>query len=240
MDMAKLKLLPRSNLQELARMVGIDPTKPATDLSRELEKVFRGVEQKRSKWTRVRQLGEKGKEGTVFLVTDSKGKEYAMKTFSSTKSDRNLEREAALLGKAAEFGIAPALIEYDTGENYIVMEKLETSLFDYMKAHGGKLPNAMQQELIRLFKKLDTIEIFHADPSPLNFMLDKEGKIRAIDFGFAKHIDDKVIKEHGTSRVNMKFMPVGFILKMRGLVEPSSLGTLMRYVSPEDRARLGL
>ena len=240
MDLSKLRTLPRDQLERMAEMCDLDTKLPTSDLVRQLSKIFKGVEERKARYTRVEQLGVKGKEGTVFLVKDRSGHEYAMKTFSAAKSDRNLEREAVLLGKAAEFGIAPALIEYDTGENYIVMEKLETSLFDYMKAHGGKLSNAMQQELIRLFKKLDSIEIFHADPSPLNFMLDKEGKIRAIDFGFAKHIDDKVIKEHGTSRVNMKFMPVGFILKMRGLVEPSSLGTLLRYVSPEDRARLGL
>ena len=192
------------------------------------------------KYTKLHQLGEKGKEGTVFLVEDASGRQLALKQFAKTKSERTLAKEAALLGKAAEFGIAPKMVEYNTDDNYIVMEKLDKSLFDIMRENGGKLSQALQREMINIFKVLDRIQIFHADPSPLNFMVDSAGKLKIIDFGFAKPIDLKMEKEQETKDVNMKFMPFGFILKMKDLVEPDKFPILLMYVSDDNRALLGV
>jgi len=44
----------------------------------------------------------------------------------------------------------------------------------------------------------------------------KNGKIFIIDFGFAKNIDDQLIKQHG-STPNKSFMILGLILKLRDL-----------------------
>ncbi len=257
MDVSKLRKLPKESILEIADMCRLDKSLPVATLLQQISAIFKEVESKQTvapaplksqktaavpptKYTRISQLGEKGKEGTVYLVRDSAGHEYALKQFAKTKSERTLEKEAALLGKAAEFGIAPKLVKYDTAESYIVMEKLEKSLFDVMKESNGKLSKALQREMVNIFKVLDRIQIFHADPSPLNFMLDASGKLRIIDFGFAKHIDAKLQKEHGTTDVNMKFMPIGFILKMKDLMPPSAFPVLLMYVNETDRALLGV
>ncbi len=193
-----------------------------------------------SKYTRLEQLGKKGKEGTVFLVKDKRGKKHAMKVFSKSKSEKNLEREAILLKKASEFKISPSMLDYNLSDNYIVMEKLEKSLFDYIKENKGKLSSKIQNEMINIFKTLDKIKVFHADPNPLNFMFDSKGDLKIIDFGFAKPIDDKMTREHGTENVNMKFMPLGFILKMSQFVPATSFTVLLKYVSAEDKEKIGI
>ena len=48
-------------------------------------------------------------------------------------------------------------------------------------------------------------------------MFDSKNKMKVIDFGFGKEIDKDLIKKYGTQRPNMKFMVLGFILKMKGL-----------------------
>ncbi len=238
MDMSKLNSLPKEDIVKMAELCHLDTTRSTAHLVKELTTIFKQVEEKKNRYTRISQLGAKGKEGTVFLVANRTGAQYAMKTFASTKSDRNLEKEAVLLGKAAEFHISPPLIEYDLHDNFIVMEKLEGNLFDYLRDHKGKMPTRMQKEMIDIFKTLDRIQIFHADPNPLNFMFDAKGKLKIIDFGFAKAIDDKLAREHDTREVNMRFMPLGFLLKMRDLVPPTNFPYLLKHVAEEDQVHV--
>lgn len=233
-DMSKKKL------DEIARTCDID-TKNQTrqQIVDAITKVFKAELESRDKYTKIEQLGKTGKEGTVYHVKDKKRKEYAMKEFSRKKSDRNIEKEAIFLKKASEFGIAPQMYDFDVVHNYIVMEKLEKSLFDHMKESKGKLSTKIQKDMIKIFKTLDKIRIFHADPNPLNFMFDSKGNLKIIDFGFAKAIDDKLIKDHG-SEPNMKYMPIGFIMKMSDFVPPSTFTELLKHVSDEDKAHLGI
>ena len=237
----RLKDLSKADLDDIARDCDINPkgmTKP--EILKQLIPLFKEYEAEKARYTKIQQLGSKGKEGTVFLVKDSKNKTYAMKEFAKTKSSKNIEKEAILLKKASEFGLSPRMIAYDTVHNYIVMEKMEKSLFDHIKETKGKLSVKIQKEMINIFKKLDKIQIFHADPSPLNFMFDREGGLKIIDFGFAKPIDESLEKQHGTRDVNMKYMPLGFILKMSDFVDPSSFTELLKHVSEEDKKRIPL
>ena len=66
-----------------------------------------------------------------------------------------------------------------------------------------------QKELVVLIKKLDQISIYHGDPSPLNFVAAADGKLKVIDFGFARKMRE------GESLLNQKYMLLGFILKMK-------------------------
>ena len=65
--------------------------------------------QSTEKYKKISQLGVKGKEGTTFLVKNKRGKQFAMKTFSSKKSINNLEKEITHLKKAYKSGISPKL-----------------------------------------------------------------------------------------------------------------------------------
>jgi predicted unusual protein kinase regulating ubiquinone biosynthesis (AarF/ABC1/UbiB family) len=79
----------------------------------------------------------------------------------------------------------------------------------------NKFTNSVQKDTIEILEILDTNCIFHGDPSPLNFMTDKNGVLFIIDFGFATHIDEKFIKKHNTTIPNVKLGIMFFILKTR-------------------------
>ena len=202
--------------------------------------------EKIDKYVSIEKLGAKGKDGLVYLVEclDSKDSKesktkYAMKTFRANKSSKSIKEEARLQKIAAKAGISPSIIEYDTVFNYIVMEKLDHNLLDIMKAQNKELTKTQQNQLIKIFKKLDEISIFHSDPNPLNFMM-KKNKMYIIDFGFAKEIDDKVIKKYG-STPNLSLMTLGFILKLKGLGCPiTSYQYMLSYLKQDDIEKFGL
>jgi len=196
--------------------------------------------EKIDKYVSIEKLGAKGKDGLVYLVESKDSKiKYAMKTFRSNKSSKSIKEEARLQKIAAKAGISPSIIEYDTVFNYIVMEKLDHNLLDIMKAQNKDLTKTQQNQLIKIFKKLDEILIFHSDPNPLNFMM-KKNKMYIIDFGFAKEIDDKVINKYG-STPNLSLMTLGFILKLKGLGCPNtSYQYMLTYLKQEDVEKFGL
>ena len=162
----------------------------------------------------MKKLGDKGKDGLVYLV-ERDNKQYAMKTFRENRSSALIKKEAELQRKASEVGISPGVIGVDTVFNYIVMELMDTNLLDIMKKQNKNIAKNYQLQLIRIFKKLDEIGIFHSDPNPLNFMV-KNRKMYVIDFGFAKNIDKNVIKKYGMTP-NLSLMTLGFILKLKDL-----------------------
>lgn len=78
---------------------------------------------------------------------------------------------------------------------YFVMEYIEgMTLRKYLNAKGKKLSLPIALEIVTaagnaLEKVHDKAELFHRDISPENIMIDKEGKVKIIDFGSAKNID---------------------------------------------------
>lgn len=175
----------------------------------------------------ISQIGD-GKEGKTYLVEDDKHNKYAMKTFKKTKSVTKLNKEADIQRKAAQKGIAPKIVEVNEKDKYIVMDLLDRTLYDYMKERNGDIALKYQKQMIKIFEKLDEAKILHGDPSPLNFMF-KKNKLYIIDFGFSKDITPKLVKEHGTDKLNMKYMPVGFILKVRQVADNTKFSHLEKY-----------
>jgi tRNA A-37 threonylcarbamoyl transferase component Bud32 len=194
-----------------------------------------------NKYKRMCQLGCKGKEGDVYLVKRNRSnREYAMKKFNSKKSGARIEQEAKLQKIGSQIGISPKIIEYDTDAKFIVMERLEQSLFDILKTQKTKLKIEQQKRIISIFKALDTIEVFHGDPSVLNFLVDKTGKLYIIDYGMAKKIDNALIKKHGTKNLNMKFMVLGLLVKLKEMFPEVQYTYLMKFVSDSDKSKFGL
>jgi predicted Ser/Thr protein kinase len=182
---------------------------------------------KYKKYTYIQQLGREGKDGRTFCALSETGQEVAIKIFSTTKNSKSIEREAKLQMIAAQHGIAPQIIEYDPDGKYIVMEKLDTNLFDLFKQQNGSLTRSQQKSLIQLFQALDKCKVFHGDPNPLNFM-SKNGKWYVIDFGFSKPINKTTIPRYGETP-NMTYMPLGFKLKLQKIYDQVKLDYIERF-----------
>lgn len=195
--------------------------------------------EKINKYTKISKIGSSGKEGVVYIVKDNyklTDNIYAMKCFKKNKSSKKLKLEVDLQKRCSTIDICPSIIDYDTVSKYIVMEKMDINLLDILKAQNGELSLSQQKNIITIFQKLDNIGIFHSDPNPLNFMLNKNNKkIYIIDFGLSKYIDTKLIKKYNTSTPNMKYMVIGFILKIKEFLPNIRYKLLEQYLSKENK-----
>ena len=245
MNFEELKKLNYNDLKKIAESIGIyPPHKKKAELIESISACFKEYEmykkEKIDKYTKIKQLGNEGKEGVTYLVKDINGNQYAMKTFKKTKSSDKLKLEADLQQQAAVLGIAPKVIEIDTVSKYIVMEKLDKHLVDVMKVQNGDLTVEQQKDIIDIFNKLDQANVFQGDSNILNYMYKKK-KLYIIDFGMGKFIDEKLKKKLSTKTPNLTIMNLGFIIKLKELNCPeSSYSYLITQVSDDDRSKYGL
>lgn len=244
MNFTKLDKYNFAELKELCIKMNIKPSKTKSETINMLKTALEDYEEYKktieSKYTRISQLGEQGKEGITYLVTDVIGVEYAMKTFKKNKSHEKLRLEAILQQRASELGVAPNIIEYDTVSKFIVMEKMDRNLIDIITKQNGDLTKNQQNQIIVLFQKLDECKVFHGDANPMNYM-QKGKRIYLIDYGFSKDINSKFIKLHNTETPNMKIMLIGLILKLRDLnCVCTSWEFLLKHVSEEDKIKYNL
>jgi tRNA A-37 threonylcarbamoyl transferase component Bud32 len=241
MDYSQLKNYTYQELKLLAENMSLHIYRNKTDLIKEITDAFKEYEtykkEKIDKYKRGEQLGEKGKEGTTFLVTTKDGTEYAMKTFRKQKSSANLRKEAELQKMAADFGISPNVIDIDTVSKYIVMEKMDKHLVDLMKQQDGCLTKQQQKHIINIYKKLDKAGVFHGDANLLNYMY-KGNKLYIIDFGLAKEITTSLVKKLGTDTPNIQIMTLGMALKLRDLkCHPSSYSYIVKNLTDDQRVQ---
>ncbi len=242
MNSSYLESLNYDELKEIALGMNIKIPKKKDELIKSMLKCFQEYEKyKLEKYERIKQLGNKGKEGITYLVKDIKtDKIYAMKTFKKNKSINNIKKEGELQRLAAEFGIAPNVIDIDIINKTIVMEKMDKHLFDIMKLQNGNLTELQQKQIIKIFKTLDEAKVFHGDSNILNYMY-KGKKMYIIDFGMSKKIDDALIKKLGTNTPNMDIMTLGFILKLKELNCPkSSYVYLLKFIGETEKIRFEL
>lgn len=172
-------------------------------------------------YTLEKQIGNKGKDGTTYLVSTSSNIKYAMKTFKKRKSSNKIEKEANLQKIAAKANISPKVIDVNLNEKYIVMERMNKHLVDVMKENNGNLTLEQQKKIVKIFQTLDNIKIFHGDSNILNYMY-KGKKLYIIDFGMSKEINEKFIKKIGSKTPNIDVGLLGFILKLKEMKCPSS------------------
>ena len=138
--------------------------------------------------------GKAGKEGTTFRAGD-----YAVKLFRTTKSGKKISEEAELQSMAADFGVAPTVHYVSTTQKFIVMDALEETIVERGKREEWTgLPDEYAAQLYALCHRLDAAGVVQNDGNPLNLMVDKNGRLYIIDYGFAKRIDKKVLKERGS------------------------------------------
>lgn len=242
MDYAKLEKLDYSELKDISSRMYLKHTRSKKDCLEKIIEAFKEYENykksKIDKYKKGKQLGLKGKEGIVYSVKTKNGREYAMKTFKKSKSSKTLLTEMELQKLASKYGISPKIIDHDTVTKYIVMEKLDIRFIDTVKKQKGKLTKIQQNQILEIIKKLDNCKVLHNDPNPLNFMF-KDNKLYIIDYGFAKKIDEKLIKKYNTNTPNRKFMLPGFLLKMREIFPNARYNILIKELTQDEKELYG-
>jgi tRNA A-37 threonylcarbamoyl transferase component Bud32 len=191
-------------------------------------------------YIKIKQIGNKGKDGVTYLVKTKNNRKYAMKTFKNSKSSNRIKREADIQRLCSEYNIAPAVYNVNLNKKYIVMEQMDKHLLDIIDHQKGNLNKVQQNNIISIYKKLDKIGVFHGDSNMMNYML-KDKKIYMIDYGMSKIITPNLCKELGTDKPNMKLMLLGFILKLKELnCLPTSYKYLIEYIDVETRNKFNL
>ena len=171
-----------------------------------------------SKWTKGKQLGKEGKEGTGYEVLDSKGNKYAVKEFNNPKKSVSRFLKEVELQKKAE-GLAPKIHDYfDVKPFRIVMDKMSKTLPELVNEQNGNLTKEQLDDLIKLHIKMDKLKIHHNDANPLNIMVDTSGKFKFIDFGMAKMFTNST-----NSNANQRALKSLFYGGMQGLLNTTEL-----------------
>lgn len=236
MNIAKLNNLSFREIKDIALELGLKSKRSKELLIKEILEYIK----KPVKYDICKQLGDKGKEGITYLVRSPGKTKYAMKTFRKQKSSNTLRKEAELQNKASLIGIAPKIYNVNEEEKYIVMDKMNRHLVEDMKKQNGNLTEKQQKNIVKIFQKLDRINVFHGDSNILNYMY-KGSKLYIIDFGLSKKIDDSLIKKLGTSNPNIDIGLLGFILKLKSLNCPSSSYSYLKtFISENERKRFKL
>ena len=145
--------------------------------------------------------GRPGREGTTFVAVTAEGTRYAIKMFRKTKSINKIKKEVQLQNEAAARGIAPQVHAVNATEKYIVMDCLRETLVAYMDLQHTQgvrpLSAAHETRLMEICDTLDALKILHNDSNPLNLMVDDDGKLFLIDFGFSKRMTAVTYDKYG-------------------------------------------
>lgn len=139
----------------------------------------------------LQQLGQDGAQGVVSLVEFPNGLRAAMKQFKPTKSSARIQSEADFQSRAAEAGIAPEVMHVDITKKRIFMQPMRARIVDVLDRGTPRFSD----DLYYIIRTLDDIGILHNDGNALNLMLDENDRLKIIDFGLAKEIDNKVRKK---------------------------------------------
>lgn len=242
MDSSKLQEFTYKELKVIAQDMNLRIPRSKSEIIYEIVKAFKEYESykkdKIDRYEKCEQIGERGKEGTTYLVKTKDGREYAMKTFRKSKSSTTLRKEADLQKLAADQGASPNVIDIDTVSKYIVMEKMDGHLLDKIKKQGG-LNRTQQRQIINIYRSLDKAGVFHGDANLLNYMY-KDDNIYIIDFGMAKEITLGLTKRLGTDTPNMSIMTLGLALKLKDMQFPSSsYQYIVKYLTDDQREQFG-
>jgi tape measure domain-containing protein len=141
----------------------------------------------------IKTLGE-GLYGTVY---DMGG--YALKHGQITDKEIELSR------RAGELGLGPRVLgskRYSSSDAAIAMELIrgQTANDAYNISDGGKYPESFFKEVIRLKKSLIENGIAHNDLHGGNILIDKQGQLRAIDYGLAEDANvSSIVKDFNHS-----------------------------------------
>src|SRR6476660_4869322 len=179
----------------------------------------------------VSKLGEGGM-GEVWRATDTKlNRDVAIKTLPQSFAadpDRlvRFTREAQVLAALNHPNIAAI---YGVEERALVMELVEGQSLADRIAQG---PMALEEALPLLQQIAEALEyahergVVHRDLKPANIKITPEGRVKVLDFGLAKTLDDRIVPSSGNP-ADSPTLTLGMTV----------LGTILRtaaYMAPEQ------
>lgn len=120
------------------------------------------------KYTKINQIA-KGWSSYIWIVKDSKGKEFVLKEVREKSNRKNLaEREGKMLLLANSVGVGPKIKEINYKENFVVMEYIKgQKLFDWILSNSfSEEVSATQlynfiKELYRQLYALNKVNLSH-------------------------------------------------------------------------------
>ena len=140
------------------------------------------------------QIGQTGGFGRVFTGEDPNGRQVAIKRLDVTgEVAGNREMKMAdFLHQANSPNVISVLdfgLDLESGRYFIVMEKAEYSLRDFLENAGAQSEHDAIQIMVQIAKGLEQLaDVIHRDIKPQNILY-KDGNWKISDFGISKFVE---------------------------------------------------
>ncbi|WP_394828518.1 protein kinase domain-containing protein [Pendulispora albinea] len=187
----------------------------------------------RGKWRIDARLGE-GATATVYAATHRNGHRVALKVlhpqFLRDEQIRTRFMREAYVGNAISHPGVVRVIDDDVTEDgavFLVMELLEGESFEKRaERHGGRLPLAevvwLLDTLLDVLAAAHERSVVHRDVKPENLFLTRDGRIKVLDFGFARMKEQA--ERGGSTEAATSLTKTGFILGTPDFMSPEQAG----------------
>lgn len=209
--------LTKDELKSILDILEISKSGNKEELIKKIKKEFTKYKKyklsSKDKYTKIRRIGGVSKEGICYVVKTTDNCEYVMKTFPDKKSYKNILKEANFQSLASSEGIAPLVYDVDPVHKYIIMDKLDKHLTDYLVDNGGKLSKKFQKRILEICNILDKLNIFYNDTNIENFMI-HDDELYLIDYGMCIQIDNNCLRKYNSLTPNIDFLRKSIVNKL--------------------------
>jgi predicted Ser/Thr protein kinase len=178
----------------------------------------------------IHRIIKKDKNSSVWNITDVNKNTYILKKIHK-KNIYDVYTEINFQNITSSYDISPTIFSCFFKKKSFVMEKLDNDLLYFLKKNNFVIPLKIQKRIVEIFRKLDTLRIFHGDSNLHNFMF-KNNQLYIIDYGMSEKIDENFIKKNKTENPNMDLMGSVLILKLKKLgVKPKYYKYILENIS---------